>query len=204
MCRWRANHTNKNLSIPVLKKCVKTVLLLFTDNGQQRPSNISRLQYLVTRDSGGQKARWQGCQRCGDTHYDPGTSRAPCRSRAVFFRWCQHPGAHHAMLEWPWGACHEAREYSGASETGPGLSRYVGKWWELRELRENDRVPLIWAESMVRELRDGDTPLYPSSLLYWYPGSPHPNIRGHFQSSYHRLHHDLHSLIVRARAKLMF
>ena len=54
----------------------------------------------------------------------------------------------------------------GIRDGARALSRYVGKWWELRELRENDRVPLIWAESMVRELRDGDTPLYPSSRLY--------------------------------------
>ena len=130
MCRWRANHTNKNLSIPVLKKCVKTVLLLFTDNGQQRPSNISRLQYLVTRESGGQKARWKGCQRHSLWPGNiSGGSRASCRSRAVFSGDVRMsvPGGSSCDAVWPWGACHEAREYSGASETGPGLSLVM---WE--------------------------------------------------------------------------
>ena len=151
----------------------------------RRPSNISRLQYLVTWEWGGQKARWQWCQ---------GRHRG-AETLIITHRWLEnisgvsrgHDVSTRGLIMRCWrhgGAWHEAREYSGASADNPHHpSRSRGVFTHLSPVcdggpgslcgksggkRENDRDPLIWAEPVVRAERD--TP-HPTSLLYWYPGS---------------------------------
>ena len=141
-----------------------------------RPSNISRLQYLVTWESEEQKAGWQWCQevthRRGDTHYGPALTWEHL--------WCVwgHDASTRGLIIRCWR--HGARVTRHENTAGHHIMTQIQRpvcdqalvMWESGGKRENDRDPpnMGGPSGQGGERHTSSLPS-PSSLLYWYPGS---------------------------------